>query len=880
MGEIGSGIHLTGHTSTSSIDLSKLLLQTGHAVITTSLDGAITSWGGAAEALYGWRAEEVIGRSILEITPSSLSLGEASRIFEDLLQGRPWEGDFEVQHRNGNRFWVHVVDTPLSDEQGKIVGIVGVSRDISAEHRLREELMLSEDRTRRAGSLAGVGFWELDLSTRAVTCSQRLRDLFGFGQSPVTLEDVWSRIHPDDLAPLREQIQQAAATMSCFEFEGRVRRPDGSEVWLLMNGSSEPGRMFGVVFDITRRHQAEDTLRRTIAQLDDALALSKSYAFRWDLATDRVERSSGWQDILPLPESKCGGNDFLTLLESTAQDQLLGAIRSLSPSNPIYRSHYSVVVDGRRCQIEEIARGRFNSSGELTELIGVSTDVTAAHKLEQEFRESQEQLRQQLSELQSIYANAGVGLCYIDRDLRYRRINARLAEINGLPEADHLGRTVREVLPELADAVEPQFREIIETGKEVRKIEIVGVTPAQPGVTRTWVESWLPHHGPDGGVAGINVVAEEVTDQRRHQRMLQDTLERLSLVQNAAGIATWDWDIPRDHIVYSGSFSQLFGLPDGTELNLAQWQKLVHPDDRDRIATQVERCITERIRWSEEFRIIRPDGAVRWLLGRGEFLFDDGGRAVRALGINVDITDRRLQEQQLEAANRSLLQANQELGQFAWAVAHDLQEPARVISLYSQLITRERQDHPHAYTADLERYLDTIRNGAGRLQALLKDLLAFTHAGGETVERDWLDVDRIVQDTLEDLAVPIRQAQGQVQIGRLPAAKAARVHVQQLFQNLLSNAIKYRGSAPLRIEVGGERRGSELVYWVRDNGRGIEPEHHSRIFGVFRRLDKSIPGTGIGLAICAKIVARYHGRIWVASDSGKGATFYFTLPLE
>ena len=177
-------------------------------------------------------------------------------------------------------------------------------------------------------------------------------------------------------------------------------------------------------------------------------------------------------------------------------------------------------------------------------------------------------------------------------------------------------------------------------------------------------------------------------------------------------------------------------------------------------------------------------------------------------------------------------------------------------------------------------FVGFIVDGTKRMRELLADLLAYTEIrAGKEDPPQVVDLNLVMEDVRQDLKAAIDESQAVVTNDRLPALRAQRAHLQPLFQNLIGNAIKYRGVRPPHIHVSVETVDGELRFAVSDNGMGIEPEYHNQIFGLFKRLHgKKIPGTGVGLAICQRIVERYGGRIWVESQLGQGATFVFTLP--
>ncbi|HKP74127.1 MAG TPA: ATP-binding protein [Longimicrobiaceae bacterium] len=242
-----------------------------------------------------------------------------------------------------------------------------------------------------------------------------------------------------------------------------------------------------------------------------------------------------------------------------------------------------------------------------------------------------------------------------------------------------------------------------------------------------------------------------------------------------------------------------------------------------------------------------------------------------------DVTERRRAEAERDALITELTRSNEELERFAYVASHDLQEPLRMVASYSQLLARRYEGK---LDEKADRYIRYAVDGAARMQALINDLLAYSRVGRGAECRS-LDAGEVLREALARLELAVRHAGASVTAGPLPRVEAEPTELLQLFQNLVSNALKFRRphEAP-RVRVTAEHRGREWVFAVADNGMGIDPGYFERVFVIFQRLHPAAayPGTGIGLAICRKIVERHGGRIWVESAPGEGSTFYFSLP--
>jgi len=258
-------------------------------------------------------------------------------------------------------------------------------------------------------------------------------------------------------------------------------------------------------------------------------------------------------------------------------------------------------------------------------------------------------------------------------------------------------------------------------------------------------------------------------------------------------------------------------------------------------------------------------------------IFNKEGHPEYILGISEDITERKLAEEKMLRYARKLDLSNKELEEFAYVASHDLQEPLRKVTSFAGMLADK-------YKGRLDEKADTliefVVDGATRMSNLIRDILTYsrvTTAGGEFGETD---CNEVVKRVLGDLELTMKDSQGKITFDILPTVSADALQIGQLFQNLIGNAIKYRGKEAPRVHISAERKVDEWIFSVSDNGIGIDPEHLERIFVIFQRLHTRVeyPGTGIGLAVCKKIVERHGGRIWVESEPGKGSTFFFIIP--
>lgn len=359
--------------------------------------------------------------------------------------------------------------------------------------------------------------------------------------------------------------------------------------------------------------------------------------------------------------------------------------------------------------------------------------------------------------------------------------------------------------------------------------------------------------------------------------------ERWRLALDAVGDGVWDWSVDGDKVYFSPRWKAMLGYDD-SELpgELYAWRERVHPDDLPQTLADVEKMLSgETPFYANEHRLLSRDGSWRWVLARGVAVARDArGRAVRAVGTHTDVTGRREMEEALRRKTEALSRSNAELEAFAYVASHDLRQPLRTVNSYAALLERELGED---LSDDAKEFLGFIRDGAKRMDRLVVDLLEYSRVGRNCAPFSPVSTATTAQDAVANLNAALQESGGAVTLAAdLPQVQGDESELLRLFQNLIANAVKYRRpDQPPKIAVTVEAKGDNWLFSVADNGIGVDPQHFERIFGIFQRLHgpaEGIEGTGVGLALCKKIVERHGGRIWVESAPGKGCVFRFMLP--
>jgi len=380
-----------------------------------------------------------------------------------------------------------------------------------------------------------------------------------------------------------------------------------------------------------------------------------------------------------------------------------------------------------------------------------------------------------------------------------------------------------------------------------------------------------------GKVLGVFAAAWDVTERKRAQEALQKaSAYNRSLLEASL-----------DPLVTIGADGKITDVNAATEAATGYVRAALIGADFSDYFTEPEKA---RAGYQQVFRegfvrdypldLRHRDGHVTPVLYSASVYRDQSGSVIGVFAAARDITERKRAEEQIRRYTEDLRRSNQDLEHFAYVASHDLQEPRRTVSSFSQLLARRYQGK---MGAEADEFIGFIVDGATRMQTLINDLLSFSRIGTRGNPFTEVTCNSRVEAAKENLDAAVAESGASILYQNLPTLVADPMQLTQLFQNLFSNAIKFRRQGvPPQIEVSATRVERAWRLSVRDNGIGIDREYFDRIFVIFQRLHgrEDYPGTGIGLAVCKKIVERHGGRIWVESEPGKGSTFHFTIPDE
>jgi PAS domain S-box-containing protein len=368
----------------------------------------------------------------------------------------------------------------------------------------------------------------------------------------------------------------------------------------------------------------------------------------------------------------------------------------------------------------------------------------------------------------------------------------------------------------------------------------------------------------------VAILFKDITEQKiteeaiRKQSTLIDLSPDAIIVMDPKGNATF-WSLGAQRL-YGWTRSEVIGK----QIHAILQTKFPEPID----------SIMDKLKqtgfWSGEAIQCSKDGKEIVVQSRWSAKLDASGQIIEVLKSNVDITERKVMENEIRQTAEKLKQSNAELEQFAYVASHDLQEPLRMVASYVQLIERR---YKGKLDSDADEFIGYAVDGANRMRGLIDDLLTYSRVSRLGKPFEPTDLESTFDIAEKNLQASIKENNAEVTHDKLPVIVGDSGQMVQLFQNLIGNAIKFHGKEPPRVHVSVKDQGGDYLFSIKDNGIGIDPQYFDRLFKIFQRLHtkQEYPGSGIGLVICKRIVERHGGRIWIESQLGKGSTIHFTL---
>ena len=522
-------------------------------------------------------------------------------------------------------------------------------------------------------------------------------------------------------------------------------------------------------------------------------------------------------------------------------------------------------------EINPFTHDEINLLGEIANDLAygiIHIRLTASEKKAvDQIRESEEKFRQLFESM-----TEGFALHEIVQDEEGKPVNYRFLSVNpaferltGLNASMLTGKLVTEVLPGTEKYWIDTYGKVALTGENIEFENYSG----ELGMYFK-VNAFSPRRG------FFATIFENITDRIVAEKALRTSGEKLNLALQNGNIGTWEWDIPNKRMEWDERMEAIFGVDAGSfNGTWSSFEKCMAEEDVSHVNKAFRDALDKNIPFDTVYRI-KKNGTMNYISSKALVTRGSDGNPVKMSGVCFDITEmKKGAEHALFKLNENLLRSNRELEQFAYVASHDLQEPLRMVSSFTQLLELRYHDKLDDDARDFIRF---AVDGAIRMQNLINDLLEFSRIETKGGKFQNVNLNQVFKHSINNLKISINESQAHVTSDNLPVLSADEGQMVQLFQNLIGNALKFCRKSPI-VHLSCSEEADHYIFSVKDNGIGIEPQYFNKIFKIFQRLlpKDQYEGTGIGLAICKRIVERHGGRIWVESKPDSGSVFYFTI---
>jgi PAS domain S-box-containing protein len=816
-------------------------------------------------AMLGWYATRRISRPLAQLGAGAQALARGEFGYEVELRGNDELSDLARAFNYA------------AQQLQKLYDDIKLSEAHLAESNAKLE---------EAQRITHVGYWERDLATDRITWSDETYRIFGLRpqEYPIDLAALRQKIHPEDWEYVFRALDEALGGGTRYDKEYRLLRPTGEVRIVHSNGdvkrdaSGRPYKMFGTVQDITDRKRAEEALQQSQFYINEGqrLAHMGSWAFNaagFEYWSSELFRIYGLDPGGKPPTVE----EYLALAHPEDRAFMKQGIAKMLDDHLAFDFTKRIVRPDGEIRHVRCAGVPVRQGGIFQGFLGTGMDVTEQECLTEELRLSE----QYLSEGQRL---AHMGSWAFNPSGFFEYWSQELFKIYGLdPQkgAPTLEQYLATLHPHdrdsMADTIKRMHAErsgcdvkkrVVHPDGELRYIRCVGIPVVEGEVLK-----------------GFLGTAIDITEQELLTEELERRQAHLTEAQKLTHTASWAWRVPdRNAVEVSGEFYRIYGFdPAEGSPTWEEYLERVHPEDRLKWTGITERAIVEKADYDQEFRILLSNGMVKWIHTVGHPVLSNTGVLEGFVGSSTDITELKSAEQEREKLRQleaGLAHTNRvsTLGEMAASLAHEIKQPiaAAITSANSciEWLAHEppNLDRARAAAARIDKYGNRAAEIIDRIRSFYKK---------SPPQRELVDVNGIIYEMLTLLngeATRYSVAMGTELAAELPKITADRVQLQQVFMNLMLNAIEAMKDSGGALTVKSELQDGLLQFSVSDTGVGLPMEKMDHIFSAF--FTTKPQGSGMGLAISRSIVESHGGRLWASANSGGGATFHFTLPVQ
>lgn len=842
------------------------------AIISKNLEGIIKSWNPAAEKLFGYREEEMIGQPITRLIPEN-RIQEEFTILDNIRNGRKVE-NFETKRitKSGKLIDISITISPIKNTRGEIIGASKIAHDITERKALNQALLKSEERLRMASEATKLGAWEFHPPSRKMIWSAETKAIYGFDETWEPERDiVVEHTFPADRDLVDREVAKVMQpdNKKAFKLEYRIIRNTDKQIrWVQVQGkvffdeNKMPFRFIGTMLDITDEKEALKAREENEARLLMAVQTARLGTWEYDSNTHNFYCSDESRSICGLPDSFTPS--FETIREYVHEDDRDYFLQKITKATDPAIGKFDMQV--RICRVDNKGIRWIRASGKVffdeenipTRLIGTMLDITREKLQEQELKESVELF-------QTMADNVPAMIWMSGEDKFNDYFNKTWLQFTGRsPEEESDEGWLEGVHPDDRDKCVQAYNDAIVSQKDfyteyrLRRYD---------GEYRWISDKSVPRYSPEGEFLGFISACMDIDDQKRFREKLLASELLFKTISNTPPVGLWMTDVNGQNTFVNDTWIEWTGMPAEEQKGIGWLAKVVEEDKRDAPA-RFQEAMERKEKYSAEFRMVDNNGEIRWCLTEGYPYYDINGVFAGYAGSVTDITEIKRLEQRKD--------------DFIKMASHELKTPVTTIKGYIQLLLKMFTSGKEPFLADS---LLTIDKQVTKLSKLIADLLDATkiETGQLKVNNEVFSLNEVINDIVKDVRTVSLTHSVVCNLHAEPVVYGDKDRIAQVVNNLLNNAIKYSPNASsVIIEVNGNEK--EAIVSVRDFGIGISAENHAKVFERFFRVaidkkENTFPGFGIGLFIVKEIISLHNGKVWVESEEGKGSLFSVSLPI-
>ncbi|MES2618760.1 MAG: PAS domain S-box protein [Bacteroidota bacterium] len=891
------------------------------AILSTTLDGIVTSWNRGAENIFGFSAAEIIGKNTSIIIPNHLTKQD-EEILNKIRSGLAVD-HFETERirKNGETISVSLMVSPIKDADGTIIGASKISRDITKQKnaeaeikRLNSELDLkvlkrTEELQKAKDELSGA----LESTSFLAGIAANIQDpvITSDANSLITRwnataerllewksEEVIGRSTVDVLKVIynhqsREQILISFAEKGYWQGEVIYHTKSGKPLNVLVTASTmkdATGTTIGnliIARDITERIDSEKKFKEFehfFNNSNDLSCIANNDGF-FEIINPCFEQALGYS------HNELSNYPFIDFVHPDDIAATITEYEKLKAGATVIHFHNRYRAKNGNYLLLDWNATPNPITGKI---YCIARDITARKKAEDDLSKLNEELEQKVQErteqitksevqYRHLFDNNPMPMWVIDlKTFKFLDVNKMAIIQYGYSRLEFLSMTAVDIRPIEDREIFINSDHATTTSKDNYKRGIWRHRKKDGTIIQVDINA---HEITFEGIPARLILAMDVTEQKEaEEKLISSEMRFRSLIENSAeGIAMTDE--LSNSLYRSPAANKIMGpITNDKTINLT------HPDDIPKLKeTHIKVMQNPGVTFPFQGRFMHASGNYIWLEGTFTNLLHIKG--VNAIVANYrDITERKKAEEEIRLLNENLEKkvaerteqlesVNKELESFSYSVSHDLRTPLRAINGYSKIL---EEDYYNLFDEEGKRLLSTVQQNAAKMGNLIDDLLTFSRLGKKEIVKTKVDMTILIENNIAELN-NIDSEKTTITIDKLHTALADSALMNQVWANLLSNAIKYSNKKdhPIII-ISSEKTEHEIIYSITDNGAGFDMAYADKLFGVFQRLHGSseFEGTGVGLALVHRIISKHGGRIWAKGEIDKGATFYFTIPIN